>query len=101
MKAQLTRRKFLTRTTAGAAGVGVLAGALGATGVGSLIGAGAEGLPATARSGPLMVYVTDAAKGEVTFLVGGQRVTRHDPALVARLWKVVALAGVSVLDRCR
>jgi anti-sigma factor RsiW len=88
--AHLTRRKFLTRTTAGAAGVGVLAGALGVTGVGSLMNSGVEGLPAAALSGPLMVYVTDAAKGEVTFLVGGQRVTRHDPALVASLWKVVA-----------
>ena len=88
--AHLTRRKFLTRTTAGAAGVGVLAGALGVTGVGSLAGASAERLPAAALSGPLMAYVTDAAKGEVTFLVGGQRVTRRDPALVARLWQVVA-----------
>jgi len=87
--ANLSRRKFVTRTTAGAAAVGVAIGALGGvTGTSLAIhSAGAES--ATTLAAPLMVYVTNAAKGEVTFLMGEKEVIRHDPALVAQLSKYV------------
>ncbi|MGH2515181.1 MAG: hypothetical protein ACRDHP_05950 [Ktedonobacterales bacterium] len=87
----LTRRTFLTRTTASAATLGVAAGALAGG-----LGVEAAGLHAStvatspsALSDPLMIYVTDASKGEFTFLLGTTEVTRRDPALVARLVQAV------------
>src|SRR5262249_3648138 len=58
-----------------------------------------------ALSNPLMVYVTDAAAGEITFLQGTQQVTRHDRALVARLVSLMGqwqrVCGVPVGDATR
>lgn len=83
--AKLTRRTFITRTTVGVATIGVVAGAFGAEAVNNLTVEAPSAL-----SNPLMVYVTDAASGEMTFLMGTRQVTRHDRALVARLVKVMA-----------
>jgi len=82
--AKLTRRTFVTRTTAGAAAIGALAGVFGAEAVNNLT----VGAPA-ALANPLMIYVTDATTGEITFLMGTRQVTRHDRTLVARLVKVM------------
>lgn len=90
--ATLTRRKFLTGTTVGVAGaatVGVVVGALGDTTVRNIAQSSTEATATTQLSNPLMVYVTDASKGEVTFLLGSHEVVRHDPALVARLVKAM------------
>jgi len=88
--ANLSRRKFVTRTTVGAAAVGVAIGAFGGVGGTTLAthSASAAGTTTTLAS-PLMVYVTNAAAGEVTFLMGETEVIRHDPALVAQLAKYV------------
>jgi len=80
----LTRRTFITRTTAGAAAIGVTAGALGATVAEELTRNTAANAP-IAASNPLMVYVTDATTGELTFLMGSRQIVRRDPALVSRL----------------
>jgi hypothetical protein len=80
----LTRRTFITRTTAGAAVIGVAAGALGAT-VAEELAQNAVANAPVAASDPLMVYVTDATKGELTFLMGSRQIVRRDPALVSRL----------------
>ncbi len=80
----LTRRTFITRTTARAAAIGVAAGALGATVTEELARNAAANAP-IATSDPLMVYVTDATKGELTFLMGSRQIVRRDPALVSRL----------------
>lgn len=83
--ATMTRRTFITRTTAGAAALGVAAGALGG-GIGVATADAHSASPAHNASGePLMVYVTDAARGEVTFLQGQREIVRREPALVARL----------------
>jgi len=85
--AKLTRRSFMSRATVGAAAIGVAAGALGAT-VGSDV---VESLSKPAAlTNPLMLYVTDASSGEVTYLIGAQSITRRDPALIARLIRAVS-----------
>ena len=85
--AKMSRRTFLTRTTATATTVGVL---------GAGIGFGADEVlfhssnaQATQFDQPLMAYVTNAAKGEITFLMGSKEVVRTDPSLVARLKKAM------------
>lgn len=85
--AKMSRRTFLTRTTATATTVGVL---------GAGIGFGADEVffhssdaQATQLDQPLMVYVTDATKGEITFLMGTKEVVRTDRNLVARLKKAM------------
>jgi hypothetical protein len=89
--AKLTRRDLLTKTTAGAATIGVVAGAFGGVIGSEVVSNLAQGAaPTAAASQPLMVYVTDARNGDVTFLQGTQEVIRHDPALVARLLKGIA-----------
>lgn len=87
MANKVSRRTFLTRTTATATAVGVL---------GAGIGFGADeaffhssGAQAAHSDEPLMVYVTDAAKGQVTFLMGSREVVQTDYALVARLKKAM------------
>jgi hypothetical protein len=87
--AKLTRRRFLTRTTASAAALGALAGGFGARAVESLPHEVAVKAPPATVSEPLVVYVRDAARGEVAFLVGEREITRRDPALVARLLNVL------------
>lgn len=89
--AKLTRRRFLTRTTVSAAALGALAGGFGAARAAEhlpqeLAVAAAPGTAAPGTvSEPLVVYVRNAATGEVAFLVGEREITRRDPALVARL----------------
>lgn len=87
MAKKMSRRAFLSATTATATTVGVL---------GAGIGFGADeaifhssSAQATHLDQPLMVYVTNAAKGEITFLMGSKEVVRTDYSLVARLKKVM------------
>jgi hypothetical protein len=107
---QLTRRRFLGWTSAGAAGAGLLALAprlgLGGSGQGAptaMLGRGVLGaeavsgpaqtdqapvrqpLPAFAQ--PMVAYVHNAASGELSLMVGTQEMTIHDPDLVARLFQ--------------
>jgi len=85
MPAKLSRRGFLAATTVGAATLGVAAGALGATVANDAAAGRSGGASPSAVSEPLMVYVTDTASGEVTFLLGGKETKVYDPALVARM----------------
>lgn len=92
--AKLTRRRFLTQTTISAAGIGVAASAFGVPAASALPKLAqtpsAADLSLATLSEPLMLYVRDAAKGEVAFLVGTREIIRRDPVLVAHL-----LRGVS------
>jgi hypothetical protein len=85
--AKLSRRAFL-QTSVGTA-TGAAAVASGGLATGGLLAAIAGSTPveAAAASGgePVMAYVRDASKGEVTLLVGQRQVTRRDPQLVSRL----------------
>ena len=76
---QVSRRKLIVGASAGAAVV-----ALAAVPAYETISSHTNKLTAN-PAGPVMVYVTDAAAGEITVLVGSKQTTRHDPDLVSRL----------------
>jgi Ubiquitinol-cytochrome C reductase Fe-S subunit TAT signal len=75
-----TRRGFLIMAGAGAAAVGAVA-----------VASDASAAPATVKTadvtanGPLVAYVSDVHKGEISVLVGEREVIIHDRALVAKL----------------
>jgi len=85
--AKLSRRAFL-QTSVGTA-TGAAAVASGGMAAGGLLAAIAGGAPveaaASGTGGPMVAFVRDASKGEVTLLVGHREVTRRDPQLVSRL----------------
>ena len=97
--ADLSRRTFLgaSAAAAGAAVIGVPIATAAATGSGAAtagpaLEAGGAVLGAKA-AGPLVVYVPDAAAGDVSIMVGTQEVTYHDPDLVARLARAARRNG--------
>jgi hypothetical protein len=85
------------------------AGAVGAVGIAAAVGVGAAsgvaaaatrpaadnraaagaGHPADAAGAPLVVYVRDAASGELDVFAGTNRTIINDPDLVARLTRAV------------
>lgn len=95
MPKNISRRKFICTTTVSAATLGVLAGALGLGPVSPIQvpqtrQAASGGTSATTLAEPLLVYVTDAANGEVTFLIGTRKTVVRDHALIARLARYVS-----------
>jgi hypothetical protein len=81
---QVSRRKLIAGASAGAAAVGVLAGIP----LGELLAHRTQSGNVPAGTGPLMVYAVDPAKAEFVLLVGTQKYTFNDPALVQRLLQV-------------
>jgi hypothetical protein len=74
-----SRRTLLKSAAAGAAAIGI-------AGAGRGLGGTADATDATAASSePLVVYVSDARKGEIVVMVGTREIVRRDAALVARL----------------
>jgi hypothetical protein len=90
--ADLSRRTFLGASAAAAAGAAVigvpLASAVASTSTATP--AAGPALPGAKATGPLVVYVPDAAAGDVNILLGTDEVTYHDPELVARLARAAA-----------
>jgi len=85
----LTRRRFLGWTSAGAAGVGLLAFVprpVSRPNPASLAAAPAAGERGGGFSDPLVAYVHNAASGNVSLMVGTREVTFHDPELVSHLF---------------
>ncbi len=86
--AELSRRTFLRRASVGAVAG---AGALGAIAGGAPTRALARGLREAANPAetdgtePVVAYVSDAGRGEVTIMVGTREVTHRDPDLVRRI----------------
>ena len=85
--AKLTRRAFLTQTTAGAATIGVLTTVPGIAAISDAPEAPAPEteLSTAELTGPVMVHVRDLATGEVSLLSGTREIIYRDAALVARL----------------
>jgi hypothetical protein len=98
---ELSRRRFLTGTSLGVAGLAAstllpgastrLASSTGAAGASGASSAGDES-DLSAVGGDVIAHVRDASTGEVTIMVGGTEVLHRDPALVARLLKVARRA---------
>jgi hypothetical protein len=84
------RRTFLQTSAGAAAGVAAAAGGP-ALAVAALGGTAATAAAAETKSKskppaePVMAYVRDAKRGEVTVLSGMHETTYHDPALAKRL----------------
>ena len=83
--AQMTRRNFLKKTSAGAAAAGALAAVPGAALAAEHVTAAH---PDTGEAEPFAVYVRNPAAGELSLLVGEQEFTQIDRDLVARLRRV-------------
>lgn len=85
--AKVSRRAFL-QTSVGAAtsAAAVASGGLAAGGLLTAI-SGAANVEAEAAgpTAPVVAYVHDPSKGEVTVMTGQREVTRQDPALVSAL----------------
>jgi hypothetical protein len=84
----LTRRRFLGSTSAGLAGVGLLALLPRLTG--GQEAPAPSSIPAAAStpvgsSEPLVAYVHNPAGGEIAFMAGTHEVRLHDPELVSLL----------------
>jgi hypothetical protein len=91
------RRRFLTR-------VGTASGAAAFVGVPALghLSEGSPKLveaPSALTKEPVLVYVRDAGRGEVTVMHGARESTYRDRALVRRLLKAAAATSeISVLE---
>jgi hypothetical protein len=72
----LTRRRFVT-TSAGAAA--------GMTAVGALVAAQADADTSAVGSDPVVAYVTDPRKGEISVMSGDREVSVRDPKLAAQI----------------
>jgi hypothetical protein len=88
---ELTRRRFLTRSSVGVAFAGALAvvpfmaTAMKQPGTSTRLAAGTA-----MAAGPLVAHVRDFATGEIAFLVGSQRFVVRDPDLAVRLHAAAA-----------
>ena len=86
----LSRRSFIKASAGVATGATVLGVPAAVIGAPLAAAAGETGAVVDAPSSPLpaepvMAYVHDAQRGELTVLAGTQETTYRDPALVARL----------------
>jgi hypothetical protein len=73
----LTRRGFVTKSAGTAAGL---------TAVGALVTGQADADPDTPKgSEPVVAYVRNPSKGEISVMTGDREVTVHDPKLAARI----------------
>jgi hypothetical protein len=81
---KLTRRGFI-HTSVGAASGLAAAGALGAAG--AMVGPDRNTPLAKGSPQPMVAYVSNASRGEISLLVGDREVTYHDSDLVRRLIK--------------
>lgn len=87
-------RRSVLRGAAGASAVGLVT----AAGMGQALAAprpasrsrsAAPAADADASSGPIVVYLRDAASGELEVFAGHSQVRLHDPAMAARLTRAV------------
>jgi hypothetical protein len=81
-----SRRGFLILAGAGAAAVGAVTMTSAASAVPE---SGQDSGPVTV-DGPLVAYVSDLRRGDVSVMMGEREVLVHDPALCASLARVLA-----------
>jgi hypothetical protein len=81
--ARLTRRAFLQSSVGAATGVAA-AGTIGVATTGVVAAIVGEGEHAAANE-PIVAYVRNGAKGEMTLLVGHREISYRDPVLVNKL----------------
>ncbi|MDE3074745.1 MAG: twin-arginine translocation signal domain-containing protein [Chloroflexota bacterium] len=98
----LSRRRFLGWTSAGAVGAGLLALAprlavrnaepapAPSAGTASRAPAPVVDAPALLNGEPIVAFTHDPSSGQLSLMVGTSEVTIHDPGLVARLSQLAA-----------
>jgi hypothetical protein len=74
--ADLTRRGFVRNSAATAAGMTV---------IGSLVAAEGASADSANASGPVVAYVSDARKGEISVMAGDRAVSVRDRKLAAQI----------------
>ena len=88
----LSRRNFIQASGAAAAGAVALRGGT-AEAAADVVSSGVDHHTATAHqptaAEPVVVFVRDAAKGEVAVLVDGDEVVARDKVLVSRVQKII------------
>ncbi len=72
----VTRRGFV-KTSAGAAA--------GITAIGAIVASQAEANAGPPGSDPVVAYIKDPRKGEITVMSGNREVSIHDPKLAAQI----------------
>ena len=72
----LTRRSFVKNSAGAAAGM---------TAVGAIVAAQAEADESAVGSDPVVAYVTNPRKGEISVMSGDREVSVRDPKLAARI----------------
>jgi hypothetical protein len=72
----LTRRAFVTNSAGAAAGM---------TAIGALLAEQARADGGAAGTHPVLAYVSDPSKGEISVMSGDREVTLHDPKLAAQI----------------
>jgi len=90
----MSRRSVLRGAAVGAGAIGLasVAGitpALASPRPASRPAAGKAGAPAAASADPIVVYLRDAASGELEVFAGNTQVRLHDPAMAARLTRAI------------
>ncbi len=83
---EVSRRTFIKQVSVGAAGVAAV-GALGMPQAGAHTPSRARADESAADTGaePVMAFVRDRKRGEVTLLVGHREIVHRDPELVRRM----------------
>ena len=99
---ELSRRTFIASGAAAAAGAAIaaapkIAGDKAAGGTAEAAGQVTEPTVPAPRE-PVMAYVRDAQRGEVTVMAGTQETTYRDPVLVKRLLNAAPAAGSPSLE---
>ena len=86
---KLSRRDFLQKSSigvvAGATMIGALASEVQPAAAANRAAGSVTGTTKRATSDPVVAYVRDGRRGEVSIMVGDREVVRRDPELVRRL----------------
>jgi nitrous oxide reductase len=85
---KLSRRDFLQKSSIGVVAGATMIGALASEvqpAAAATRAAGSAGTNEAASSDPVVAYVRDGRRGEVSIMVGDREVVRRDPELVRRL----------------
>jgi hypothetical protein len=107
---ELTRRRFLTRTSVGvgaamagaalmlpnATNAGMLPGTLAGptmTDTSPTLGDSSMSFAELSAGGPMLLHVRDFATAEIAVMFGGQEFVYRDPELIARIVQAAAAGG--------
>lgn len=99
--ADVSRRRFIVRSSlaagavaAGAGGLTAVAVRSGVVGTRPTLRPPSAGLAAAAAGGPMVVHVRDVDRAQVALIVGTREIVYRDPQLVAGIVQAARQAGM-------